>query len=69
MKLRLKYWRVRKGMQVAELSAKSGVSRNAIHSIEAGREPYDSTAGKLAIGLGITLEELVEDAEALQEVS
>lgn len=69
MQVRLRYWRVRKGLTRPELAKSAGVSISAIQQIENGRAPHESTAGKLARGLGVTLEELVRDEKSLQKVS
>jgi transcriptional regulator with XRE-family HTH domain len=69
MHIRLRYWRVRKGLSMPALAKSSCVSVSAIQQIEGGRNPHESTAGKLANGLGITLEELVRDEQSLQRVS
>jgi transcriptional regulator with XRE-family HTH domain len=67
--IRLRYWRVRRGMTIKQLAQASGVSEAAIVRIEGGQRPHASTLGKLALGLGIELEQLSPGDETLQNVS
>lgn len=50
-----------KEMSLQELSEKSGVSRNTVSVIKAGKTCRPDTIGKLARSLEVSVEELIED--------
>ena len=65
---RLKAARIRAGLSVYELSARTGVSQSAISGYEAGeRQPLLPTAQLLAAGVGEYLEELAGPLPELPE--
>lgn len=56
---RLRQLREAAGLSVAELAAKLGVSRQAVHQLEAGRaQPAWETVQRLADVLGLSTEDL-----------
>lgn len=61
--IRLKYWRKRRVLTIAELAAKADVTPQTIVTIEKGRNPNarPETLRKLAGALSIGIEELVVD--------
>jgi len=48
-------------MSIGELAEKSGVSRNTISAIKAGKTCRPDIAGKIAQALNIPLADLIED--------
>lgn len=59
MKTRLRYWRSRRALTVADLAEKAGLSVNPIVNMERrGSWGYPSTRRKLAAALDITVDEL-----------
>lgn len=65
---RLRAARIRAGLSVYELSARTGVSQSAISGYEAGeRQPLLPTAQLLAAGVGEYLEELAGPLPELPE--
>jgi transcriptional regulator with XRE-family HTH domain len=71
MKVKLKLWRMRRGMTMKQLAEAAGVSEQTIVRIEThGVIPFPRTLDKLAKALHVGTEELlVEDDEPLQKVS
>ena len=63
--LRLRYWRERRALSMGELSARSGVTKAAISSLEKPdhRTPRPITVRKLAAALGIEPHELYAEQE------
>ncbi|AUJ55009.1 TPA: helix-turn-helix transcriptional regulator [Staphylococcus aureus] len=62
LKLTIGQWRALKGMSKAELSRKSGVTEKTIYNYESSQEYIKNsnfkTLNKLAIGLGITVDNI-----------
>lgn len=54
--LRLEQWRIRKGMNQPQLSAKSGVDRTLISKLETGARKKCSPANMLAISQALEIE-------------
>ena len=55
-------------MSVKELSEKSGLSANAISSFLSGRrKPCIKSLGMLAKGLGVDVEEIIEDEKEKEQ--
>ena len=63
MKVQLKVYRVKRGLNQRELSEKSGVPQPMISDIESGnvRAPRVDTLHKLALALKCTIDDLIED--------
>lgn len=62
---RVKEVRLERGMPVAELARRVGVTRQTIYTIEAGKD--SSTVGvmrRVAAALGVSLSEIFDDAPA-----
>ena len=58
MRLRLRYWRERRGLSTRELGERASVQFSTIHRIESGRmSPTVAMLGKLARALGIDVRE------------
>ena len=60
---RLKYWRERALMTQKELAERSGVRRQTIIAIEAGKPPRPDTTRKLAQALSVEPQRLMEGGE------
>lgn len=60
----LQLYRIEKKITIAELSRRSGLTREAIYKIERlKRKPRLDTLGKLALGLDVDISELTERFE------
>lgn len=61
----LRYWRERRGMDVAQLAEKSGLSRTYIYEIENGvkNNPALDKLRSIAAALGITLADLFDQRQ------
>jgi transcriptional regulator with XRE-family HTH domain len=71
MKVKLKIWRMRRGMTMKQLAEAAGVSEQTIVRIEThGVIPFPRTLDKLAKALNVSPEELlIEDDERIPKVS
>ena len=65
MKIKLKDYRLRRGLNQAQLGKRSGVPQGMISDIEAGKinAPRVDTMHKLATALKCTVDDLIEDEE------
>lgn len=63
LKVQLKYWRKRRGMNIRELAAKASVSSITISRIETGKivMPRSDVLSRLTQALGITMDQLIVD--------
>ena len=52
-----------RGLKVYELAERSGLSRGTVTAIKNGKSCSKETAGKLAKGLGLYLDQLLEAAQ------
>ena len=65
MKIKLEDYRLRRGLNQAQLGKRSGVPQGMISDIEAGKitAPRVDTMHKLATALKCTVDDLIEDDE------
>jgi transcriptional regulator with XRE-family HTH domain len=54
----LEAWRIKRAMNISELADKAGVSRGTIANAESGRIVGFPNIRKLAVALGVTVEQL-----------
>lgn len=62
MKIRLKYWRERRGLSIRDLAELSSASSATIVAVEkTGDAPRPAVLKKLTKALNVTMEELIDD--------
>jgi len=65
--MRLKEIRTQEGLSVPKLVELSGIPRRTIQDIEKRGDCLVSTAKKLAISLGVSLNELCEEKDGIED--
>lgn len=64
----VRVWREYRGLKIADLAARAGISKSYISEIENGnRDGTFATMSKLARGLGVTLDDLDPGMERFEE--